>query len=380
MEEATLSKLEGYPALNVRKALHKSYEDIHPIKEPMFIAEPQALVGIEVEVEGMRAGPTYMDYYWNTKEDHSLRNYGWEFTSIPLRGYQIEYALDYLHAEMVKHPLNKPDYSPRTSIHVHLNVRDMTWSQLKSFVLLYTIFERHFFHIAGTKRESSIFCVPIYRSIQRRSISTLEGVPQNWSKYNALNLGTITGNGVVDKYGTVEFRHLYGTGDKSVIINWINNIFKLRRAAANYPFPELLERVKHMNTTSDYVALYVDVFGEFADTKKMVKYDFEDGVTHAKMWEWGCKVNSDITLNQNSRYYQTIHKPKKETALADLLEKKMVIPKGVNMAGHLTGGIFPPKPPWDTAGWYLDKPAPMIPQVEPNLDWLDDEPDHEENF
>ena len=192
MDEQILGKLYGYPALNVRKAVHKTYEDTHPIAYPMHIAEPQALIGIEVEVENMWKQAPAPELYWDAKEDHSLRNNGLEFTSIPLRGYQIEYALDYLNM-LIKNSGNEPDFSPRTSIHVHLNVRDMTWSQLKVLVLLYSIFERHFFHIAGTKRESSVFCVPLYKSVKHSTLSKLEHITTMWSKYNALNLGTVMG-------------------------------------------------------------------------------------------------------------------------------------------------------------------------------------------
>jgi len=308
MEELTLSKTEGYPALNVQKAKHKSYEDTHKIENPIFIQEPTALVGVEVEVEGIRYPTMHPEFYWTTKEDHSLRNQGWEFTSIPLRGYQIEYALDYLNAMLLFHPSNKPEYSPRTSIHIHLNVRDMTWNQIKTLVLLYTIFERHFFHIAGTKRETSIFCTPLYRSSKYTKLSRLENNIHFWSKYNALNLGTILGSNEVPKYGTIEFRHLYGTGDKSVIINWINNIFKLRRASVKYNFKDLLNKVMVLNTTSEYVALYQDVFGEYADTTKMIKYDYESCITHAKEWEWGMDVNDLMVVKKDSRYSKCLSK------------------------------------------------------------------------
>jgi len=363
MKEITLSNLEGYPALNVRKAAHKQYEDTHPIESPSTICDSNALVGIEVEVEGLRYPPMHFEYYWTAKEDHSLRNHGWEYTSIPLRGHQIEHALIHLHDAMCYNPTNKPDYSPRTSIHVHMNVRDFTWSQVKTFVLLYSIFERHFFHIAGTKRESSIFCVPLYKTQQIGKISALENAPYHWSKYSALNLGCITGNNDVSKYGTIEFRHLYGTGDRSVIINWINNIFKLRRAAAvGYKFEELLERVKHMNTTSEYVALYQEVFGEFADTKKMMKYDFEDCVTHTKIWEWGDIGNLMTCFSKESR-------------LSKLISTPEVAPKVQTLKEYLTGEKL-----FAATNFFLNKPINL------DMDWdhpefdNDDEdaPDEEE--
>jgi hypothetical protein len=144
----------------------------------------------------------------------------------------------------------------------------------------------------------------LYRSRKNSGISDLEQGVYNWSKYNALNIGTITGTGEVPKYGTIEFRHLYGTGDKVTIINWLNNILKLRRASVNVKLVDLMQKVLTLNTTSEYVALYQEVFGEYADTNKMIKYDYENCVTYVKEWEWGDLVNDDMKLNQGSRLHK----------------------------------------------------------------------------
>lgn len=278
--QETIGKLYNYAPLAVRKAAHSAYEA--GLTKQDCMVDQRALVGIEVEIENC---PEYfvLPYYWSTIEDNSLRNNGREYVSIPMRAYQVPYALDHLfHYVSSYNP--KFDFSPRTSIHVHLNVRDLTWEQVKTLTLLYAIFEKHFFHIAGTKREESIFCVPLYKTAQLDHLMLLDhpiAVAENWNKYNAINLQPIA------KYGTVEFRHLYGTDNKQVIINWINNILSLRKVCVKLSLDELLEKIKQLNTTSEYIALYSEIFGDLADLGKMQKYDFESCISYTKQSLWG---------------------------------------------------------------------------------------------
>lgn len=278
-----ISKLYHFGNLSVQRQKHVEYEQKQQ-KPEYSIVSPSALVGIEVEVENM---PHFVhtEYYWNCKQDGSLRNNGLEFTSIPLRGYQVPYALEYLKKQMYEN--NKPDFSNRCSVHVHLNVRDMTWDQIKCLVILYALFERHFFYIAGTRREESIFCVPLYKTEQLTGILHLENNLYKWQKYNALNLGTLVGTNDMPKYGTVEFRHLYGTDNIDIIVNWINNIMCLREAAKKMSLSKLLEDVYHMNTTSSYIALYSQVFGQYCNERLMMKHDFEQCVSFTKIAIWG---------------------------------------------------------------------------------------------
>lgn len=295
-----ISKLHHFGNLSVQRQKHAEYEQQQQ-KPEYSIVSPSTLIGIEVEVENMPNG-VFTDYYWNVKHDGSLRNNGLEFTSIPLRGYQVPYALEYLQKKL--HENNKPDFSNRCSVHVHLNVRDMTWDQIKCLVILYALFERHFFYIAGTRREESIFCVPLYKTEQLANITELEHMLPGWQKYNALNLGTLLGNHDMPKYGTVEFRHLYGTDNIDIIINWINNIMCLREAAKRMSLEKLLEDVYHMNTTSSYIALYSQVFGEYCNERLMMKHDFEQCVSYTKIAIWGnthkpkLKVDSDLQCLQ----------------------------------------------------------------------------------
>jgi hypothetical protein len=278
MDNTPVGKQYAYPTLSVNKAKHSLYEGQQSKDGHYTFCAPTALVGIEIEVENVKQ-VEHLDYYWKMKDDGSLRNYGKEFTTIPLRATQIPYALEYLSKALQNNDLS---FSPRTSVHVHLNVRDMAWDQIRVLTLLYAIFERHFFHLAGTKRESSIFCVPLYKTTQLSCLNWIEQNPK-WHKYNAINLATILGDGDVPRFGTIEFRHMYGTQDHDLLCPWIDNILKLRVASTKWKYADLLCRLEQMNTTSEYIALYQDVFGEYANLEKMNKHDFEHCITATKL-------------------------------------------------------------------------------------------------
>ena len=284
IKQTTVGQIVPYGPLSVNRQYHRNYEELQP--KPQFdVVYKTALVGIEIECENITNQP-YMEYYWSKKADGSLRNSGVEFVSIPLRASQVEYALDYLKNRVVLAG-NDPDFSPRTSVHVHLNVRDMSLDQVKTLVLLYALFEKHFFNLVGSRREQSIFCVPLYRSGQLSTLRKLAPYSAKWHKYNAINLASIFGDDDVTRLGTIEFRHMYGTFDKQIIIPWINTILKLREASLKYSYTELLDKIKTLNTTSEYIAMYQNVFGEYANLPAMQKDDFESCVTACKLALWG---------------------------------------------------------------------------------------------
>lgn len=112
--------------------------------------------GIEVEVEN--AGPKELAG-WNIVEDHSLRNRGMEYvTKIGKRVHNIFPMLEQLFKYARE---NNWAISDRTSIHVHINVQNLTLDQLNSLIILYTIFERPLFQYAADERRSNVFCVPL---------------------------------------------------------------------------------------------------------------------------------------------------------------------------------------------------------------------------
>lgn len=289
LEEPKIEKTSNIPI----KTLYKHYAPIKGISTKVRIYEEQTtlkcphkfptddtLLGIEVEVENIKS-PLPLTHYWSSKADGSLRNNGAEFVSNPLQAYQVPYAIEHLNTEMFK--LNKPDFSNRTSTHIHLNCQDLTQDEIWVLVILYCIFEKHFYKVAGTKRLNSIFCVPVYRCNLLHRLDNLIYHQQTdtWSKYCGLNLLPLYPNGVTGTYGTIEFRHLYGTTDPEILYEWIDYILALRKLAKEISKDELIHLLKEMNTTSSYKHLY---YRFIKDQKPLLTSndEFESCISHVK--------------------------------------------------------------------------------------------------
>lgn len=226
---------------------------------------PYDLVGVEVELEQaselLRLINGDIKNYWEVEEDGSLRDNGVEFkTKGPLFGCDLEHALFLLDWNCQR---ANPVTSYRTSVHIHINVRDMNVKSIFKMFLTYLIFERPIFRMFP-KREENLYCVPWFdadddiehlrvflKYIRYSDNRYLEGkefpIPKeylaemltnglsNLNKYSAVNLNPIT------KFGTIEFRHMNGTYDGDAIIRWINVIQCLKTFALDdrYSWNEL---------------------------------------------------------------------------------------------------------------------------------------------
>lgn len=298
-----LQEIYSYKAMKLRKADGIAYEKSVGLQgQPYNWSTLQGMVGIEIEVENIRHG-VGLQAFWDMKADNSLRNNGAEFVSVPLPVKQIQIALEHLFKAM--HQNNTPDFSNRTSIHVHVNCRDMTQDQIWNMCLLYAVFEKHFYKVAGTKRMNSIFCVPLFRTNQLSHLrQVIYDLSPAWHKYCGLNLLPLINNNVTNSYGTIEFRHLYGTSNQEVILNWINDLLCIRQFAINIKKEELESMIKEMNTTSSYLSLYSNVFakGQRILTEKR---DFEECVSNLKRELFGDEYQQTISKSDSSVYWNT---------------------------------------------------------------------------
>ncbi len=192
---------------------------------------PHTSVGIEVELENIRAGNIPPLKRWQKDTDGSLQG-GVEFISDPVWGTAISEALEELRMALLT---EQAIATFRTSVHIHLNVLDMTAPQLIRLLELYIMYEPALFRLhQNWNRSSCLFCVPVHSSvrlqqnygrvlsdIQDRSTAALH----ESYKYSGLNLRT------VNTLGTIEFRQMGGTDDMNCISDWINVILQLKVAA-----------------------------------------------------------------------------------------------------------------------------------------------------
>jgi hypothetical protein len=236
---------------------------------------PDCFIGIEVEVENICNPIRNKEALniWDITEDGSLRNWGREFISLPIPAKYARFALDRLMEALEEE--NEPQFTSRTGIHIHVNVQDMNINQLVSFVLLYYVTERLLYRFVGRERKNNIFCVPlqntnyflhIYNAVKINNkelteviiddLHAFKSIIEEWKKYLGLNLLPIL------RYGTVEFRHLYGTRDVDLIVNWINIILSLKKAAMEVTnFENLVTTLVNLNVKSEYHNFLGRIFG-----------------------------------------------------------------------------------------------------------------------
>ena len=167
--------------------------------------------------------------------DGSLRNNGVEFITKPVTYEEALSLFKTLHGGL---KLGPNPFTVRTSIHVHVNMSNMSMDQTKHFLLLYALLEPVFLEFAGPVRKHNIHCVPLnFTFLPAIYNKGLPEIVKAWTKYSAFNLMPLR------TQGTIEFRHLYGTGDIAVYQQWLNMIKQLWNFAFYEPtnsLPQML--------------------------------------------------------------------------------------------------------------------------------------------
>jgi len=254
------------------------------------------IFGIEVEVENVPNPTIAHEYrpYWDITVDNSLRNNGVEFVSIPLKCTQIEAALHQLNTSLPK----DADFSPRTSVHVHMNVRDLSIEHITNLLLTYTAVEELLFDWAGETRTNNVFCVRLtdtdYVNMYRDFTENPRRVVDRWNKYTALNFHPM------ECKGTVEFRHMEGTANSQRIMTWINLLSCIKLYAKQQNITQLIYTLQNLNSTSEYEAFLFDVFGTLSThlipKKHTVQEKMENAISYIKLATINREIQEEIRL------------------------------------------------------------------------------------
>ena len=198
--------------------------------------------GCEFEIESCKKIPDSLKKRLIVDVDHSLRNNGHEFKTYPCTFEQALEHFKFLHETLV---VGDEPFSERTSIHVHVNVAQFELEQLRQMVLTYALLEPLFFNFVGELRKESIFCVPLnYTYMPSIYKASLDKMVEKWHKYTAFNLLPIKAQPDAPGLGTVEFRHLYGTGDITVFKSWLTAIKQLYTWFVDNPTWNVLEKIE----------------------------------------------------------------------------------------------------------------------------------------
>jgi hypothetical protein len=247
------------------------------------IVHQNTLLGIEVEVENIPKSCTKLlsDIGgWFEVEDGSLRNCGREYVSLPTRSSDVQEQLEQLFSILPKDRV----FSPRTSVHVHLNMRMFNKDKLFSLVLAYLATEKLLFNWVGRNRLKNIHCVPLQDTQYTNLLANYfigKASSIAWCKYSALNFLPIK-----EQKGTIEFRHMYGTDDVPTLMQWVNYILCLKTFAYFTPPDGVIKTLSALNTNSLFGNFLEKIYGDHAkslivSSPNWMK-DIEVGVSIAK--------------------------------------------------------------------------------------------------
>lgn len=227
-------------------------------------------VGIEIELEGTPLPTTVRaakdtPNYWRVETDGSLRGEAREYVlDNPIHRNEINPALSQLYTALKKATLED---SGRAGVHVHINVRDLTFVQMYNFVMLYLVFEKVLVKFCGESREGNLFCLRsvdaeylLYLLIKVIRNGSVGDLGTNEIRYASINLTALR------KYGSLEFRAMRSPVEQEVIEDWAGVLLQLKDSALTFTQPEeLLIGVSEMGGydfarrhLGDYIRLFPD--------------------------------------------------------------------------------------------------------------------------
>ena len=211
------------------KKLYEHLQHLDPKDGEMF--------GVEIECEGRNLYPINNNY-WKTERDGSLRgdfpNNACEWVMkkpLDLKGTLL--AVKSLHTNQVKNNAVF-DFSFRTSLHVHMNVSDLTFNQYMALIYAYLLVEEPLIKFCGEGRIGNRFCLRLQDAeglldnisyIGRVGVQAIPRIDPEVVRYSAINIAA------TPKYGSLEFRGMHGTMDVPTITKWITALSNLRAFA-----------------------------------------------------------------------------------------------------------------------------------------------------
>lgn len=251
-------------------------------------------IGIEIECEGVRLPEAVPGAFWKVVPDGSLRD-GLEYVYVSPQDYQeLEASLDEL-TDAFDNNKAKPNFSFRTSVHVHVNCLDMEYQHVLNYMYTYFLLEKVLVDFCGEHRKGNRFCLrmedaegvldyvlTLFRS--RASRNTLGTISAEQTRYAAMNISSL------NKFGTLEFRAMRGTLDKDVIVPWVNVLIGIREFACKF------------SSTKDILALLDDV-GEYQFFKEVLGdyHELFDNGSVIENIRMGSSLTVDLPYSERDR-------------------------------------------------------------------------------
>lgn len=224
--------------------MNEKLKELYPQRETE--ANRDGIVAIEIEAEAYNEAFPIIDD-WLVENDGSLRYFGMEFKSRrPVKETSLSEQLDTL-IKGVKN-IKFVENSPRTSVHVHVNVLGLTPSEIWTAVTAGWLLEPAMFRMCAPKRSGNLFCLRLQDAkglLQlveqdiEQSMADTGTLPFNIFRSNAYRYANLNIASVY-KFGSLEVRALHGTFDKDLIETWAKMCIAFVHRSKQYGTPEKL--------------------------------------------------------------------------------------------------------------------------------------------
>jgi len=227
--------------------------------------------------------------YYNHHVDHSLRGEGLEFNfKAPYSGSKLLKAIDAMDdcARVLGF-----EGSYRTSLHVHLDMRDATFpDDVHQFGAVYCVVEPFLYQYVGGGRHLSNYCIPWYKHPQHfeafkdcirkyhvpESSSAVAGfkIGKQANKYAGLNCFSL------GDFGTLEFRHGRVTMQRDAIITWINLIMRIKQWCQEHPMTpdKVIDYCNHKKPEQFLVEVFKSHYRDAVRMSRNSEADYWNGL------------------------------------------------------------------------------------------------------
>lgn len=320
--------------------------------------------GIEIETEGKNL-TNLVPPQWKIENDGSLRGrFPDEAAEYVLRKpLELQKAIDAVtQLRKIQDEVQaKLNFSFRTSVHVHVNVQQLTFNQYLNMIYTYLLLEEPLVRYCGKERVGNRFCLRLQDAeglmdylfmLFRQGHGALKHIHGDAVRYASINVAATS------KYGSLEFRSLKGNMDIDYITTWLQALDNLRSFAQEHANPQIIHDL-FVNSTPE----------QFAE---IVLGDVSPAFTYPEM-EMDMRSSFSLTLElpynftDNSAMDEAILKDRKERLERQKIEIEMMMrqQEDAQAARRVVRGAVPaPRPD------QLVNPVAEIP-IAPIINWDD---------
>ena len=281
--------------------------DNRPVPE-LGLMQTNTKVGVEIEIATSSNRSAFNGNYWTTVSEGSIQ--GFEIVLLqPQGGSNLVAALEQAERSVAQLAGNNK-FPEMTSVHAHIDIRDMTPTQLINFLTLSIMLENVLYNYVEPHRSKNHFCLPMsdateclqklrsFVSYHRQDNLSRDRVRSLFHpdalKYAGINLSSIP------RYGSLEFRMHHGTANSTDLIRWINILLKIKEyAMGDGRSPtNILETKIELGIST----IFEQVLGHYSEILRYegIEDDILDGIRNAQDFvsvysvPIGRNVNGDI--------------------------------------------------------------------------------------